>query len=323
MADREKTTTVAKAKVYLPCFVPGQFDDAPEDKDPIIDEGNINEYDEDESEKYNYCKGEEMEQEEIDEAGYDELSDDFIEDELNDNEEWAVAQGGSSFTTTILTPKTPSTNQKQLLPTSAKKSASVPSNLVQTNRKTMQANLRDQMNSLSKYAGRIHLDDLTGSQLSTSVTNDIRMSNMKAQGNKQKKTDKSDRATVEQVLDPRTRIILFKLINRNFIYEINGCISTGKEANVYHARTEAGEHRAIKVYKTSILTFKDRDRYVTGEYRFRHGYSKHNPRKMVKLWAEKEMRNLKRLCQAQVPCPEPLLLKMHVLVMGFLGDKNG
>lgn len=84
--------------------------------------------------------------------------------------------------------------------------------------------------------------------------------------------DKSDRATVEQVLDPRTRIILFKMLNRGIFYEINGCVSTGKEANVYHATTEDGTHRAIKVYKTSVLTFKDRDRYVTGEYRFRHGY---------------------------------------------------
>lgn len=81
--------------------------------------------------------------------------------------------------------------------------------------------------------------------------------------------------------------------------------------------------RVIKVYKTSILTFKDRDRYVSGEFRFRHGYSKHNPRKMVKVWAEKEMRNLKRLKQAGIPCPEPLLLRMHVLLMEFLGDKNG
>lgn len=138
-----------------------------------------------------------------------------------------------------------------------------------------------------------------------------------------KNTDKSDRATSDQVLDPRTRIILFKMLNRNIIYEVNGCISTGKEANVYHARTETGEHRAIKIYKTSILVFKDRDRYVSGEYRFRHGYNKSNPRKMVKIWAEKEMRNLKRIHQAGIPSPEPLVLRMHVLVMGFLGDKNG
>lgn len=135
--------------------------------------------------------------------------------------------------------------------------------------------------------------------------------------------DKSDRATTEQVLDPRTRIILFKMLNRGVIFEVNGCISTGKEANVYHATTEDGHHRAVKIYKTSILTFKDRDRYVTGEFRFRHGYQKSNPRKMVKVWAEKEMRNLKRIHQAGIPSPEPLILRMHVLVMGFLGDKNG
>ncbi|XP_042338692.1 serine/threonine-protein kinase RIO1-like [Plectropomus leopardus] len=41
--------------------------------------------------------------------------------------------------------------------------------------------------------------------------------------------DKSDRATVEQVLDPRTRMILFKMLSRGIISEINGCISTGKE----------------------------------------------------------------------------------------------
>jgi len=41
--------------------------------------------------------------------------------------------------------------------------------------------------------------------------------------------DKSDRATTEQVLDPRTRLILFKMIGRGLIHEVNGCISTGKE----------------------------------------------------------------------------------------------
>jgi hypothetical protein len=41
--------------------------------------------------------------------------------------------------------------------------------------------------------------------------------------------DKSDRATNEQVLDPRTRLILFKMIGRGLISEVNGCVSTGKE----------------------------------------------------------------------------------------------
>ena len=45
-----------------------------------------------------------------------------------------------------------------------------------------------------------------------------------------------------------------------------------------------GSEFAVKVYKTSILVFRDRDRYVSGEFRFRHGYCKANPRKMVKMW---------------------------------------
>ena len=55
-------------------------------------------------------------------------------------------------------------------------------------------------------------------------------------------------------------MVLFKMLNRGMFCAINGCISTGKEANVYHAVNAAGENFAIKVYKTSILVFKDRDR---------------------------------------------------------------
>lgn len=92
---------------------------------------------------------------------------------------------------------------------------------------------------------------------------------------------------------------------------------------MYHALTPENIHIALKIFKTSILIFKDRDRYVTGERRFRHGYSKHNPRKMVRLWAEKEMRNLKRLVAAGIPCPEPIEVRENILVMGFLGTKSG
>ena len=38
----------------------------------------------------------------------------------------------------------------------------------------------------------------------------------------------------------------------------------GKEANVYHAVTGEGVDLAVKVYKTSILVFKDRDRHGPG-----------------------------------------------------------
>ncbi|KDN39690.1 RIO1-domain-containing protein [Tilletiaria anomala UBC 951] len=144
--------------------------------------------------------------------------------------------------------------------------------------------------------------------------------------------DKSDRATNQQVLDPRTMLILFKMVQRGLLETINGVISTGKEANVYHAFTSVPEGSpegtppgslALKIYKTSILVFKDRDRYVSGEFRFRHGYSRHNPRKMVRLWAEKEARNLKRLYAAGIRSPKVEELRDHVLVMEFLGKVDG
>lgn len=141
--------------------------------------------------------------------------------------------------------------------------------------------------------------------------------------------DKSDRATSEQVLDPKTRRILFQMINSGIVSEINGTISTGKEANVYHAVAASEDpdtpdtQVAIKVYKTSILVFKDREKYVTGEFRFRKGFNKGDNRAMVKLWAEKEMRNLKRIHASGIPCPEPLYLRRHVLGMTFIGDSKG
>ena len=95
--------------------------------------------------------------------------------------------------------------------------------------------------------------------LSTRVENDIRSSEKKGE-KRPNYYGRDDRATSEQVMDPRTRMILFKLLNSNYLSEINGCLSTGKEANVYYARGGNGQEYAVKIFKTSILVFKDRDR---------------------------------------------------------------
>lgn len=182
-----------------------------------------------------------------------------------------------------------------------------------------QSTLQPNEKSFEKFGNRIKVERYEGPKLSNKAANVLIQANKKLENERMRAKDKADRATVEQVLDPRTRMILFKILNKGVICEINGCISTGKEANVYHATNADGHERAVKVYKTSILIFKDRDRYVTGEFRFRHGYCKHNPRKMVKTWAEKEMRNLTRMYQAGIPCPEPIILRSHVLVMDFIG----
>uniref|UniRef100_A0A915IGL8 Serine/threonine-protein kinase RIO1 n=1 Tax=Romanomermis culicivorax TaxID=13658 RepID=A0A915IGL8_ROMCU len=142
---------------------------------------------------------------------------------------------------------------------------------------------------LSKYYNKISVDKYNvPMNLSHGATNKLLEHNKMTENNRVRVKDKQDRATVEQVLDPRTRMILFKLLSKNIVTTVNGCISTGKEANVYHAFSP-------------------------------HGYCKGNPRKMVATWAEKEMRNLLRIRNANVLCPEPAILKGHVLVMEFLG----
>lgn len=124
------------------------------------------------------------------------------------------------------------------------------------------------------------------------------------------------------------------MVNNKKIEKLHGCLSTGKEANVYLAdgymdldtmlMTEVKREFAVKVFKTSILVFKDRERYVSGEFRFRKGHCKSNPRKMVQLWAEKEVRNLKRLNMTNglIKAPKPYLLKNNIIVMEFIGE-NG
>lgn len=181
------------------------------------------------------------------------------------------------------------------------------------------SNYQPSLKKFSKYEDKINLDSYNVSNKTWNLLNET---DKKIFEDRKRIKDKCDRATVEQVLDPRTRMILFKLINRRYIEQINGCISTGKEANVYHAASNEGIDKAVKIYKTSILVFKDRDKYVSGEFRFRHGYCRHNPRKMVRTWAEKEMRNLCRIYQAGINCPKPQVLRSHVLVMDFVG-KDG
>jgi RIO kinase 1 len=66
--------------------------------------------------------------------------------------------------------------------------------------------------------------------------------------------DKSDRATSEQVLDPRTRIILFKMIGRGLIQEVNGCISTGKEVHTISSLPQTLRGSSFRICRQTSTT---------------------------------------------------------------------
>ncbi|EME31988.1 RIO kinase 1 [Galdieria sulphuraria] len=156
--------------------------------------------------------------------------------------------------------------------------------------------------------------------------------------------DKALTATVENAIDRRTRLLLFKFLSAGILDSIFGCVSTGKEANVYSSvagcnfleNLEVPPNMlpsvyqqdckdrvlALKVFKTVALSFRDRDRYIDGDIRFKNGYRKGSSRDMVILWTEKEFRNLRRLAKVGLPVPFPYYLKKNVIIMEFIGRNH-
>lgn len=165
-------------------------------------------------------------------------------------------------------------------------------------------------------------------KISNKVYNALRNHSKSEESRRRRMRDKrEDYATAEFAIDEFTRIILFKLINKQLLKQVNGVISVGKEAVVLHAVTDPNyeqgplpEEVVIKVFKTTLSEYKQRDRYIKDDHRFKDRFSKQNTRAMVHLWAEKEMRNLRRLERAKIPSPKAIILKNHVLIMSFIGE---
>lgn len=156
------------------------------------------------------------------------------------------------------------------------------------------------------------------------------------------KEAKSDPARRDMVLDTETRLTLQSLLNTGVIADLSGTLSSGKEANVYHAYSgnpeearqalvgASGGRRmaasispeyALKVFKT-VKEFHNRAVYLGDEALNGAGSGQHS-HKVIRLWAQKELRNLIRLRRMGIPCPRPLgLFGSAVLAMEFLG-KDG
>ncbi|KAH9494467.1 Serine/threonine-protein kinase RIO3 [Bulinus truncatus] len=141
--------------------------------------------------------------------------------------------------------------------------------------------------------------------------------------------EKKDHSTAMKAVDERTRLILYKMVNSGYLSSIDGITSEGKEAMVFKSSggmkddVELPKHIILKVFKTTMNEFRTRAKYVHGDHRLSKDiYKKQNPRKIIKLWAEKEYLNLKRMRRQDIPCPTPLNLKKHVLAMTCIGGDN-
>lgn len=131
----------------------------------------------------------------------------------------------------------------------------------------------------------------------------------------------SERATVEEVFDQSTLMVIYNFLNKGILDEIHGVVNAGKEARVYYGINKEGEERAVKIYLTSSAEFlKGMRKYIEGDKRFKS--VKHDTRSLISTWAQKEFRNLQQAVRAKVNVPKPIAVERNVLIMEFIGKKG-
>jgi RIO kinase 1 len=131
----------------------------------------------------------------------------------------------------------------------------------------------------------------------------------------------TERATIEEVFDQATRMVIYQFLNSGILYEVHGVVNAGKEARVYWGKNKEGKDLAVKIYLTTSAEFKKGMlKYIEGDYRFKG--VKHDTRSLIFTWAQKEFRNLEQASRAKVRVPKPIAVKNNVLVMEFIG-KDG
>jgi RIO kinase 1 len=131
----------------------------------------------------------------------------------------------------------------------------------------------------------------------------------------------SERATLEEVFDQATLMVVYEFLNSGVLYEVHGVVNAGKEARVYWGKNKEGKDLAVKIYLTTSAEFrKGMLKYIEGDYRFKG--VKRDTRSLIFTWAQKEFRNLEQASRAKVRVPKPIAVKNNVLVMEFIG-KDG
>ncbi|XP_075936420.1 serine/threonine-protein kinase RIO3 isoform X2 [Anarhichas minor] len=122
---------------------------------------------------------------------------------------------------------------------------------------------------MDNFAPEVHVGDGMGMdlKLSNQVFNSLKQHCYSEQRRSARLHEKKEHSTAEQAVDPRTRLLMYKMVSAGVLESINGCISTGKESVVFHA-------------------------------------------------------NGGRMKKAEIPCPEVVLLKKHILVMSFIGKDH-
>lgn len=132
--------------------------------------------------------------------------------------------------------------------------------------------------------------------------------------------DSETRKTYDQVFDRAALLTLASLIGDGVISTLDYPVSTGKEANVFHATDAEGRGKAVKIYRIATATFRNIAVYIEGDPRFKK--VKKGTKPTIFAWAQKEYKNLVRMDDAGVRVPKPERVLDNMLVMEYIGDES-
>jgi RIO kinase 1 len=135
--------------------------------------------------------------------------------------------------------------------------------------------------------------------------------------------DSEDTKVKDDVFDTATLMALYKLASDGYLDALGGSISSGKEANIFHAlrQLDQGQQElAVKIYRINTSNFKAMQEYLIGDIRFKN--IRHTKKGIVLAWTQKEFRNLSRAKESGLNVPQPLISNRNILIMEFLGKEN-
>jgi RIO kinase 1 len=154
------------------------------------------------------------------------------------------------------------------------------------------------------------------------MIDDRRMRHLEAQVDalRTKQKDSETRKTYDEVFDHAALLTIASLISDGVISTLDYPVSTGKEANVFHATDAASRAKALKIYRIATATFRNIALYIDGDPRFKR--VKRATKPTIFAWAQKEYKNLVRMGDAGVRVPIPERILNNVLVMEYIGDET-
>ncbi len=128
--------------------------------------------------------------------------------------------------------------------------------------------------------------------------------------------DENLRKIYSEVFDKRTLDALYRLSSKKYFEYLDYPVLEGKEAKVFAAKTIAGTHIIVKIYKIETTDFKNMSLYIKDDPRFKS--IRHSQQEIIHTWVRKEFANLDKFYSAGVPVPQPIAFDSNVLLMEMI-----